>query len=213
MTKTPMLLLTSKLSALLGVMAVVALSSCSPNKDAGAYIALSVSPDKPFIVPGKGSSCVALTAARAAGTDTVEADVAANRIKYESFRLQWRSLDALTIVGLRATVTGVGIDGSYVQDFSEDEMKALFGLTTLTVAATTVTTARPIDIVSNDSQTTKPVSGTYAPCALHIGGIKIKDTVKAFTAQVKIELVGFSTAADGTQAPVRKSVTARAELF
>ena len=68
--------------------------------------------------------------------------------------------------------------------------------------------------IYNDVETTKPAASKYAACGLHIGGIKLKEGVNAFTAQVKIELVGFATSrADGSQSPIRKTAIARAELF
>lgn len=195
---------------------VLPLLSCSPKKDAGAFVAIAVSPEKPFIVPGKGASCVAAATAKAAGSDFPENDVDEYRILYQSFKLQWQSVDALTVVSLKATVTGFGIDGEVEIKFDEAEIAALLGRADLTIPKESdmTVTERYVNVISNDTTSTKPASNDYAACGLHLGGIKIKDGVKAFTAQVKIELVGFATSRDdGSQSPVRKTTTARAELF
>lgn len=206
----------NKLQFLLSVFMALPLLSCSPQKDAGAFVAIAVSPDKPFIVPGKGASCVAAAAAKAAGSDFPENDVEEYRILYQSFKLQWKSVDALTVVSLKATVTGFGIDGEVEIKFDEGEIAALLGRADLTIPKESdmTVTERYVDVISNDTTSTKPATSDYAACGLHLGGIKVKDGVKSFTAQVKIELVGFATSrADGSQSPVRKTTTARAELF
>ncbi len=201
---------------LLGFFCIGLLNSCAPKKDAGAYVAIAVTPEKPFIVPGKGASCVSLAKAKVDAADVPESDVVENRILYSAFKLNWKSVDALTVVSLKATVTGFGIDGENVIKFDETEIAALLGKSDLTIPKEDDpgVLIRSVNVISNDVETTKPAASKYAACGLHLGGIKLKEGVNAFTAQVKIELVGFATSrADGSQSPIRKTAIARAELF
>lgn len=190
------------------------IASCSPSLDAGAFIAIGISPEKTFIVPGKGTSCVAAATAKASG-ETATADLSEYRALFDNFHLQWKSPDALTISAMKVTIKGFGIDGGeQTLTISDAELYALLGLENGTIAVDTSTggTGRPIDINSN-SATGKGSSSPYAPCGLHLAGIKPKTGVKAFTAQVKVEVVGYSTSATGVQAPVRQSTTAKAQAF
>lgn len=188
------------------------LGSCGNSKSASLNIGLSVTPEKVFLVPGTGTSCVALADVK--GTeDAATPDVSGERALFNDFSIQWRSADALTISSMRVTISGFGLespDGKQVIEFDEAELTALLGLENLTIEGepnrTQVT-------VSSSSTSRKGPTTPYEPCGLHIGGIKTKTTVSSGTFTVKLELVGYSTAADGSQAPVRQSTTVRAEKF
>lgn len=188
------------------------LGSCGNSKSASLNIGLSVTPEKVFLVPGKGTSCVALAAVK--GTeDPADPDVSGERALFSDFSIQWRSADALTISSMRATVSGFGLestDGKQVIEFDEAELTALLGLENLTIEGEA---SRTQVTVSSSSTSRKGPTTPFEPCGLHIGGIKTKTTVSSGTFTVKLELVGYSTAADGTQAPVRQSTTVRAEKF
>lgn len=188
------------------------LSGCGENKSASLNIGLSVTPEKVFVVPGSGTSCVALADVK--GTDDAATpDVSGERALFSDFSIQWRSADALTISSLRATVSGFGLDsgdGKQIIDFDENEIKALTGLENLTIEAEA---NRTQVTVSSSSTSRKGPTTLFEPCGLHLGGIKTKTSITSGTFTIKIELVGFSTAADGSQAPVRQSTTVRAEKF
>ncbi|MBN8539717.1 MAG: hypothetical protein J0L82_04950 [Deltaproteobacteria bacterium] len=196
-------------SVLYVVLAMI-LGSCGNSKSASLNIGLSVTPEKVFVVPGAGSSCTALADAK--DTDTpADADVGGERALFSDFSIQWRSPDALTISSLRATLSGFAIDGGkQVIDFDEGEITALTGLDNLTIESEA---NRTQVTVSSSSTARKGPTTDYAPCGLHLGGIKTKTTVASGVLTIKIELVGYSTAADGSQAPVRQSTTVRAEKF
>lgn len=191
---------------------VVLLGSCGNTNNASVNIGLSVTPEKVFLVPGSGTSCVAL--AEVKGTDdAANADVSGERALFRDFSIQWRSPDALTISSLRATVSGFGLDsadGKQVIEFDEAEITALTGLDNLTIDGDA---DRSKVVVSSSSTELKGPTAAYEPCGLHVGGIKTKTTVSTGTFTIKLELVGYSTSADGSQAPVRQSATVRAEKF
>jgi len=188
------------------------LGSCGNSKSASLNIGISVTPEKVFLVPGSGTSCVSLAAVK--GTDDApEADVNGERALFSDISIQWRSADALTISSLRATVSGFGLAGSggkQVIDFDEAELTALLGLENLTIEGLA---NRTQVTVSSSSTARKGPTTPFSPCGLHLGGVQTKSTVTSGTFTIKIELVGFSTAADGSQAPVRQSTTVRAEKF
>lgn len=186
------------------------LVSCGNSKSASLDIGLSVTPEKVFVVPGAGSSCKAL--AEVKGTDDLAAgDVGGERALFRDFSIQWRSPDALTISSLRATVTGFALEsGKQVIDFDEAEIAALTGLENLTIEGEA---GRTKVTVSSSSAARKGPTTVFVPCGFHIGGIKSKATVPTGTFTIRIELVGYSTAADGSQAPVRQATTVRAEKF
>ncbi len=190
----------------------VLLGSCGTSKSASLNIGLSVTPEKVFIVPGTGTSCVALAAVK--GTDdSATPDLTGERALYSDFSIQWRSPDSLTISSLRATVSGFGLEsstGKQVIEFNEAEIKALLGLDNLTIEKET---GRTQVTISSSSTARKGPTTEYEPCGLHLGGIQTKTTVSSATFSVKLELVGYSTAADGSQSPVRQSTTFRAEKF
>jgi len=188
------------------------LVSCGNSKSASLNVGVSITPEKVFLVPGSGTSCVALAAAKDTD-DAPEADVSGERALFSDLSIQWRSADALTISSLRATVSGFGLEdsgGKQVIDFDEAELTALLGLENLTIEGLA---NRTKVTVSSSSTARKGPTTPYSPCGLHLGGIKTKSTVTSGTFTIKIELVGFSTAADGSQAPVRQSTTVRAEKF
>lgn len=188
----------------------ILLGSCGNSKSASEKIGLSVTPEKVFVVPGSGNSCVALATAKE-NDETPTPDVAGERALFSDFSIQWRSPDALTISSLRATISGFGLESTpQVIDFDEAEITALLGLENLTLEAET---NRTVVTVSSSSTSRKGPTTVFAPCGLHLGGIKTKTTVTSGTFTIKIELVGYSTAADGSQEPVRQSTTVRAEKF
>jgi hypothetical protein len=188
------------------------LGSCGNSKSASLNVGISITPEKVFLVPGSGTSCVSLAAVK--GTDEApEADVNGERALFSDLSIQWRSADALTISSLRATVSGFGLAGAggkQVIDFDEAELTALLGLENLTIEGLA---NRTRVTVSSSSTARKGPTTPFSPCGLHLGGIQTKSTVTSGTFTIKIELVGFSTAADGSQAPVRQSTTVRAEKF
>lgn len=200
------------LPSFLWLATAILLGSCGNSKSASLNIGLSVTPEKVFIVPGSGSSCVSL--AEAKGTDeSATADISGERALYNDFSIQWRSPDALTISSLRATVSGFGLDsadGKQVIEFDEAEITALLGLDNLTIEGEA---GRTQVTVSSSSTSRKGPTTAYEPCGLHLGGIKTKTSVSSGTFTVKLELVGFATASDGSQSPVRQSTTVRAEKF
>lgn len=199
-------------STLLYAAFAVLLGSCGNSKSASLNIGLSVTPEKVFLVPGTGASCTAL--AEVKGTDdTATPDVSGERALFSDFSIQWRSADALTISSLRATISGFGLDsgdGKQVIEFDEAEITALTGLEDLTIEGEA---NRSKVTVSSSSASRKGPTTAYVPCGLHLGGITTKTTVASGTFTIKIELVGYSTAVDGSQAPVRQSTTVRAEKF
>ncbi|MDX9732394.1 MAG: hypothetical protein RBT63_11535, partial [Bdellovibrionales bacterium] len=81
---------------------------CGATNDAGAELGLAVVPSKVYIVAGRGSSCVAETAAKTADAEFANMDVSGERVFFPSFRMQWRSPDELVVVGVRATISGRG---------------------------------------------------------------------------------------------------------
>jgi hypothetical protein len=202
----------SNKSSILYVALGLLLGSCGNSKSASLNIGISVTPEKVFLVPGSGTSCVAL--AEVKGTDEAPtADISGERALFSDLSIQWRSADALTISSLRATVSGFGLEsgnGKQVIDFDEGELKALMGLENLTIEGEA---NRTQVTVSSSSTSRKGPTTAFAPCGLHLGTIKTKTTVSSGTFTIKLELVGFSTAADGSQAPVRQSTTVRAEKF
>lgn len=198
--------------------------SCGESLDPAENISIAVSPSKAFIVPGKGSSCVAQSTAKTEA-EPVIADVDGDRVTFSRFVLQWRSGAKLTIASVRATIFSDGIAGAEGLDgvtveLAEDEIAALLGLTNLTIAfPNPYVDDRVVDRDSTDEAS----KGTlYAACGLQIGGLASKPGVRTYTARIKVEVIGFSTACllqdngtcnDGEQRPVRQSVTVQAQKF
>lgn len=216
------------------VAAALTVTGCGPNKDAGLSLGVSISPDKAYIVSGKGISCVARATAKKDDSIPV-ADVSGDLVLFSRVALQWRSGDKLTISSVKATVFSAGISGADGVDgleiiISEDELAALFGLPTLTIPFDTSVPHRAdfkTDIDSTDPAA-KPgsLAKPYVPCGLIIGGLAGKKDVKTYSARIRIELTGYKTAcvlgatdstknicSDGELSPVRQSVTVTAQKF
>lgn len=188
--------------------------SCAPELDAGANIAIALSPEKAFIVPGAGISCISAAAAKVAGESLPTSDLSEHRALYTNFKLQWKSPGALNISALKVTIKGFGIEGESQEiTFSEEEIKALLGLEGGRIDALSTRTASAPTEINSSSSDNKGTASPYAPCGFHVSGISVKENVKSFTAQLKVEIVGYETKADGSQAPVRQSATARAQAF
>lgn len=213
--------------ASLAIVAILGLTSCGLNPDPGLNLGVSVSPDKAYVVPGKGSSCVAQATAKSA--DTVPTtDIDGDRILFNHFKIQWRSPDTFTIAQIKLTLFSAGISGAESTNgkevvVTEQETAALLGLANLTIPyANPYVPGRVVDIDST-STSIKSSTSAYAPCGLQIGGIAAVAGVKTYNARVKIEVIGFSTSCDerntdgtclsGTQTPVRQSVTVSAQKY
>jgi hypothetical protein len=207
----------------LGLLALVLTTlSCSPQKDPGANIALAVSPSRPFVVPGRGLSCIDLANLKANPTADLPGSVGANRILYSNFRLQWRSDEALTLTALRVKVkiperqtSGRTIKKEQEISFDQDEIEALLGLDDATIPLNTTVGSEPRVVEINSNSTSqRDASSVYAACGLHVGGIEVGETTPdAYFAEVLIEVAGYATRSDGQQSPVRQSLTAQAEGF
>lgn len=208
--------------------AVISTTSCSGAKDPSAEIGVSVAPTRAYVVAGKGSSCVAQAAAKAADS-TPANDLNGDRVQFTRFALQWRSDDKLTIASITATFFSAGISGAETNDglvktMDEGEIAAMLGLSGLTIPyfypySTTGTPNRAITIDSTDA-TAK--GKTYAACGFQVGGLASATGVKTYNARVKIEVIGFKTKCelqtdgtchDGEQTPVRQSVTVSAQKY
>lgn len=214
------------LTTTLAAFGFLSLSSCALPKDPGATIGVSVTPDNAYIVPGKGVSCVAQAEAQTSG-ETATADVEGERVTFSRFALQWRSGDRLNIAQIRARIYSPGITGADTTDgfeivISEDEAAALLGRKNLNIDyANPYVADRTLTLDSMDSAKT---SNGYAPCGLQLGGLVSVKTMTSYTARIKIEVIGFGTTCDtknattgacedGTQYPVRQSVTVRAQKY
>lgn len=212
----------------LAIFAIILTTGCGAQKDAGLAIALAVSPDKAYVVPGKGVSCVAAATAKKDGSVPV-ADVTGDRIAFSRFVLQWKSGDRLTISSITSTIFSSGIDGADSVDglpftMDENEMTAMLGLDGLTVPFDATVPFNKDRITSIDSTSTALKSGStpYAPCGFQIGSLASKKTSKTYSARIKIEVSGFRTACEldklgvcqpGEQTPVRQSVTVSAQKY
>jgi hypothetical protein len=222
--------------AMVSLFSFFCLTSCGTALDPGMNLAISVSPEKPNVVPGKGVSCVSRSSAQASGT-TASTDISADRIPFSKFVLQWRSNDKLTIAGIKVTIFSSGITGAGKADgasieISEEELTALLGLKNLTIdfgsfdSAGKPVGSRVVTIDSTDTTSTQAIktsTSAYAACGLQIGGLSSVTGIKTYTARIKIEVTGFSTACvydaatatctDGEQSPVRQSLTASAQKY
>jgi hypothetical protein len=219
--------------AILAAVSIFGLLSCGTSNDAGLNLGVSVSPEKAYVVPGKGISCVAQATAKTA--DTVPtADIDGERILFNHFKIQWRSPNAFTVAQIKLTLFSTGLAGAETTTgkeviLSEEETAALLGLANLTIDYANPYTGpdgqpvdRKIDIDST-STTIKSSTSAYAPCGLQIGGLATTPGVKTYTARVKIEVLGYMTACDeknpdgtclsGIQTPVRQSVTVSAQKY
>jgi len=196
--------------------------SCSPQKDPGANISMAVSPSRPFVVPGRGLSCIDLANLKANPTADLPGSVGANRILYSNFRLQWRSDEALTLTAMRVKVkiperqaSGRTIKKEQEISFDQDEIEALLGLDDATIPINSSPGSEPrIVEINSNSTSQRDASSVYAACGLHVGGIEVgESTPDAYFAEVLIEVAGYATRSDGQQSPVRQSLTAQAEGF
>ncbi len=219
--------------AALSVLALGALTSCGMAKDPGLNLGISVSPDQPVIVPGRGISCVAQASAKT-GDTVPTADVTGDRLPFNRFKLQWRSPDALTIAAIRVTIFSSGIDGADTTTgleftLSEEETAALLGLQGLTIGYASPylgpdgqPVSRTIEVDST-STALKSSTSPYAPCGLQIGGLTSKVGLRTYSARVRIEVTGFSTSCEeknldgtclsGTQLPVRQTLNLSAQKY
>lgn len=192
---------------------VLSVSNCSETGGPSADIAIGISPSKVFIVPGTGSSCVAYAAAKTQATEVVTRDLSADRAYFQNFSLQWRSPDALTISELVVEMTGSALtaeDGQKLA-FSEDEIRALTGLSDLTIEQDDNRSSKvPFNLDSNSTQRKGPAD-RYAPCGLHIAGITTDPDSTSGGVSIKVTLRGYSTDKAGNQKPIRQSTTVRAE--
>lgn len=210
------------------LLAVVAQTGCGNKNDPGINLGVAVVPDSAYIVPGKGVSCVAKGTAKSSSAPA-QADVEGDRVTFNRFALQWRSGDQLTIAQVRVTFFSRGIsgaegtDGSTV-DVEEEEIAALLGLSDLTIPYANPYPGpngeiRVINIDSTDAS--RKSSTAYDVCGLQIGGIGSSETIKTYSARIKIEVIGFGQKCEekdaagacigGSQYPVRQSVTVNAQ--
>lgn len=192
---------------------LLASSSCSETGGPSADIGIAISPNKVFLVPGSGSSCVAYAAAKVAGDDIVARDLSEERAYFQNFSLQWRSPDALTISEMVVEITGSALattDGQRLA-IAEDEIRALTGLEDLTIEQDDNRSSQnPFTLDSNSAQRKGPAD-PYAPCGLHIAGISTDPQKTTGNVTFKVTIRGYATDKDGNQKPIRQSTTARAE--
>ena len=216
-----------RLALTISMLATLGASGCGTSKDAGLGIGLSLSPNKAYIVSGKGVSCKAQASARKADTVPV-GDIEGDRVLFNRFAIQWRSGDQLTIASIKATVFSSGIDGAdkpegFEFEMPQDEAAALLGLTDLTIpfSSSPFNADRSTTIDSTDP-TLKSASKPYAPCGFQIGSLPSKKDSKTYTARIRVEVTGFrtrcvldntGTCTAGDQLPVRQNVTVTAEKF
>lgn len=203
----------NKVALLLLLGALVFVSGCGETGGPSADIAIGISPNKVFIVPGTGSSCVAYAEAKRTGTDVVTRDLDADRAYFQNFTLQWRSSDALTISEIVVEMTGSALASEDGQELalSEEEMQALTGLSDLTIEQDDNRSPRtPYNLESNSVQRKGPAD-PYAPCGLHIAGISTKPNVNSGAVSMRVTLRGYATDKQGNQKPIRQSTTVRAE--
>ncbi len=195
----------------LGVL--LAISGCGETGGPSADIAIGITPNKVFIVPGTGSSCVAYAAAKIDGTEIVARDLNADRAYFQNFTLQWRSPDALTISEFVIEMKGSALASEEGQELalSEEEIRALTGLADLTIEQDDNRSASTAYNLESNSTRRKGPADPYAPCGLHISGIATKPEVNSGAISIKVTLRGYATDKQGNQKPIRQSTTVRAE--
>ncbi|CAN5487584.1 hypothetical protein BH10BDE1_BH10BDE1_25280 [soil metagenome] len=218
--------------AVVALLSVCGLSSCGTSNDPGLNLGVSVSPEKAYVVPGKGISCVAQASAKASDEPAI-ADIEGDRILFNHFKLQWRSPDAFTVAQIKVTLFGTGVSGAETTTgketvLSEEETAALLGLTGLSIPYANpylnsdgTPVSRVLDIES--TSTSSKASTPYAPCGLQIGGLTSPVGIKTYSVKVKIEVLGYATDCseknkDGTclsgiQTPVRQTVNVSAQKY
>jgi hypothetical protein len=188
-------------------------SSCGQSGGPSADIGIAITPNKVFLVPGSGSSCVAYAAAKVEGESIVARDLSEERAYFQNFSLQWRSPDALTISEMVVELSGSAFASSESRtiQIAEDEIQALTGLKDLTIERdANRSSTKPYTLDSNSTQRKGPAD-PYAPCGLHISGISTDPKKDTGNVVFRVTIRGYATDQNGNQRPVRQSTTARAE--
>ncbi len=203
---TPLRLFSIQMLATLALVSIAAmnLSSCA-GSDLGKDLSISAAPSDAYIVSSSSSSCVDLY------IGGITQSVAAPRLYYPNFKLQWRGTTPLIISVIRVTVIANNPKAlsPFVTTLSGDEVAALVGHLNGII---------PPGLTINSNDTTN--RGVFPACGFNVGGLAVTQTttpsipassISNFSARVMIEVSGTYQAADLTYHPVRQSWIGSAE--
>jgi hypothetical protein len=194
--------------------AFVALLSVSGCGAAGSQdLQISFLPNKAFLVPGTGSSCLdyATYAANAGSGVELGASVQPYRVVYPQFSLTWTGSELLYVAFINVTVRGSNISGGTTTiQLTNTDVEPMLGIgsgAAFNGFLYPFTLTTPKTITTSTTRTFNPPGGqpiTFPPCSFTVGGISLTDSNRAFGGQVQIDVVGFSVAADGSQNAVQQ---------
>ena len=203
---SPLRLFSVQMLATIVLFSIAALNllSCA-GSDLGKDLSISASPSNAYIVSSSSSSCVDLY------IGGITQSVAAPRLYYPNFELQWRGTTPLTISVIRVTVIANNPRAlsPFVTTLSGDEVAALLGHLNGVI---------PPGLTINSNDTTN--RGVFPACGFNIGGLSVTQTstpsipassISNFSARVMIEVSGTYQSADLTYHPVRQSWIGSAE--
>lgn len=202
-------------TTLVTLMSAVVFTSCGNKKDAGEHIGITIFPSSgAMIVPGSGQTCF-----DKANTDPASGSfpqsLSQYRISWNNFRIEWSSVDSLTVAAIRVTIAHPAfVGGTFSTTLTQQEIEYLLGAPNGTVSGAAVGATKQINTSDSNRAAGTAMASKAVPCGLYIGGIQFVDASPSpFTATATIEVIGFSTSGDSTQSPVRKKIRATVAYY
>lgn len=172
------------------------------SQEGPSYLEIDMSSSKGALIPASASSCKSKRAAELSG-ETATEDIEGKYFTVRGLKFYWKhAYNSYTVSLIRLKFKHRYIDGEeFSCDIAGDDLEALIDLDP--AAATYTPWTGVINPHPDRNYERRVVVETN--CDIRCGGIKTDE--KSFVAGGRIEVIGFMTAPDGEQTPLKSAAS------